>query len=95
MLDFIIKKKIMKPIARYILIEPIEEEIKTESGILLSGDEAHKRRYQKGKVHSIGHHVESINADDIIYYDHRSAHTLLMEGSKITVIQEKDVVIVL
>lgn len=85
----------MRPISKYILIEPIEEELKTESGILLTNDEAQRRRYHKGKVYSVGNEVETINKDEEIYYDFRNAHTLLIEGKKITVIQERDVVVVL
>ena len=85
----------MKPISKYILSESIEEELKTESGILLTNEEAQKRRYQKGKVYSVGTEVETIHANDEIYYDVRNAHTLLIEGKKITVIQERDVVVVL
>ena len=36
-----------------------------------------------------------INEKEIIYYDFINAHTLLIEGKKITVIQERDVVVVL
>jgi|TARA_R110002012_G_scaffold233815_1_gene407159 co-chaperonin GroES (HSP10) len=85
----------MRPISKYILIEPIDEEIKTESGILLTNDEAQRRRYHKGKVHAVGNEVQTINEKEIIYYDFRNAHTLLIEGKKITVIQERDVVVVL
>ena len=48
----------MRPISKYILIEPIEEEVRTESGILLTNDEAQSRRYHKGKVYSVGNEVE-------------------------------------
>lgn len=85
----------MRPISKYILIDPIDEEIKTESGILLTNDEAQRRRYHKGKVHAVGNEVNTINTNEIIYYDFRNAHTLLIEGKKITVIQERDVVVVL
>jgi len=85
----------MRPISKYILIEPIEEEIRTDSGILLTNDEAQRRRYHKGKVHSVGNEVQGIVESDEVYYDFRNAHTLLIEGKKITVIQERDVVVVL
>jgi|TARA_R100001460_G_scaffold12135_2_gene28040 co-chaperonin GroES (HSP10) len=85
----------MRPISKYILVEPIEEELKTESGILLTNEEAQRRRYHKGKVYSVGNEVEGINPDEEIYYDFRNAHTLLIEGKKITVIQQRDVVVVL
>tara|TARA_Y100001937_G_C7060290_1_gene303405 strand:+ start:327 stop:584 length:258 start_codon:yes stop_codon:yes gene_type:complete len=85
----------MRPICKYILIEPIDEEIKTESGILLTQEEASKRRYHKGKVLAAGTEVEGIIPSEVIYYDFRQAHSLLMEGKKVTVIQERDVVVVL
>lgn len=85
----------MRPISKYILIDPIDEEIKTESGILLTNDEAQRRRYHKGKVQAVGNEVNTIKTNEIIYYDFRNAHTLLIEGKKITVIQERDVVVVL
>jgi co-chaperonin GroES (HSP10) len=85
----------MKPISKYILLKPINEEIKTESGILLTNDEAQRRRYHKGEVISVGNEVQTIKSKDVIYYDFRNAHTLLIEGNKVTVIQERDVVVVL
>tara|TARA_B100000768_G_scaffold157939_1_gene156265 strand:- start:906 stop:1163 length:258 start_codon:yes stop_codon:yes gene_type:complete len=85
----------MRPISKYILIEPIEEEIRTESGILLTNHEAQSRRYHKGKVHGVGNEVQGIVESDEVYYDFRNAHTLLIEGKKITVIQERDIVVVL
>tara|TARA_R100000231_G_scaffold33198_3_gene29056 strand:- start:2246 stop:2503 length:258 start_codon:yes stop_codon:yes gene_type:complete len=85
----------MRPISKYILIEQIEEELKTESGILLTNDEAQRRRYHKGKVIAVGNEVSTIIPTEEIYYDFRNAHTLLIEGKKVTVIQERDVVVVL
>ena len=84
----------MKPISKYILLNHIEEEVKTESGILLSGDEANKRRYHKGSNIS-WRRSKAVSKGDVVYYDHRGAHTLLIEGVQVTVIQERDVVIVL
>ena len=40
----------MKPIGKYIIINTIDEEIKTESGILLSASDVDEFRYKKGKV---------------------------------------------
>ena len=40
----------MKAIGKNIVIEKIEEKITTESGILLSDDDAKSFRYQKGRV---------------------------------------------
>ena len=40
----------MKPIGKYIIVETIEETLKTESGLLLSQEDASNFRYKKGKV---------------------------------------------
>ncbi len=59
----------MKPIGKYIVINKIEETLKTESGLLLSQEDASGFRYQKGKVVKPGTDVSNINEGDLIYYD--------------------------
>ena len=84
----------MKPIGKYIVIQPIEEELKTESGILLSATDAASFRYRKAKVVKSGTHVEFIKEDDIIYYDKTAGHAMLIEDNPYTIISERDVVVV-
>lgn len=85
----------MKPIGKYIIIQRIEEQVKTDSGLLLSQEESQQRRYQKGTVVKSGTEVTTINKDDVIYYDQRQSHTMIIEGTMYTIIQERDVVVVL
>ena len=40
----------MKPIGKYIIINKIVEQVKTDSGLILSDDEATTSRYKKAKV---------------------------------------------
>ena len=40
----------MKPIGKNIIIQPIDEEIKTQSGLLLSSEDTNQLRYKKGIV---------------------------------------------
>ena len=40
----------MRPIGKNIVIETIDEEVKTSSGLLLSAEDAGSFRYKKGKV---------------------------------------------
>ena len=40
----------MKPIGKYIVIKTIKEELKTESGLLLSAQDVSDFRYRKGQV---------------------------------------------
>ena len=56
----------MKPIGKYIVIKLIKEELKTESGLLLSNEDASNFRYKKGEVVKPGTDVSVINSGDVI-----------------------------
>lgn len=85
----------MKPIGKYIVIKKIEEELKTKSGLLLSAQDASGFRYKKAEVIKPGTNVDVINEGDIIYYDGAAGHQMLINDNPYTVIQERDVVVVL
>jgi co-chaperonin GroES (HSP10) len=85
----------MRPIGRYILIEKIAQEIKTDSGLILSADDASQLRYHKGKVVAVGTDVEHISPDDSIYYDSRAGYTMVIDERQLTVISQNDIVVVL
>ena len=85
----------MKPIGKYIVISQVKEEVKTESGLLLSAADALDIRYKKGKVIAPGTDVSVIESEDVIFYDSRAGYTMIIEGEQYTVISERDVVVVL
>ena len=85
----------MKPINKYIDIKTIEEEIKTQSGLLLSASDVDEMRYKKGRVIKAGTQVDSIKEKDLIYYDKTAGYTMLIEDNSYTIILERDVVVVL
>ena len=85
----------MKPINKYILVSKIDEEVKTASGLLLSAEDVEGFRYHKAKVIKPGTEVSDIKEGDMIYYDKRSGYSLLIEDKAVTVILERDVVVVL
>ena len=83
------------PINKYILITTIDEQIKTDSGLLLTGSDADKFRYKKGLVVKPGTNVEVIKENDLIYYDKGAGYTMLIDNMPYTIIREADVVVVL
>lgn len=85
----------MQPIGKYIVVKTIEEDIKTESGLFLSGDDANQLRYKKGIVEKPGTDVTVINEGDTIYYDKGHGFTMIINDTQFTIIQERDVVVVL
>jgi co-chaperonin GroES (HSP10) len=85
----------MKPIGKNILINIIEEEIETSSGILLSAEESNQLRYKKGFIVEPGSDVTVISKGDTIYYDKRAGYTMMIGSESYTIISERDVVVVL
>lgn len=85
----------MKPIGKNIIVKTIDEEVKTESGLVLSGEDVKGMRYRKAVVIASGTEVSDIKTDDVIYYDKSHGFTMLIEDKPHTIIQERDVVVVL
>jgi co-chaperonin GroES (HSP10) len=85
----------MQPIGKYIVIKTIEEDIKTESGLILSGQDADQLRYKKGEVVKPGTDVTVIKEGDSLYYDKNYSFTMLINDAQYTIIRETDVVVVL
>lgn len=85
----------MKAIGKNIVIRNIDEEIKTASGLVLSGEDTNQLRYKRGKVVTPGTEVLSIAAGDEIYYDKAQSYTMIIHDEQYTIIQERDVVMVL
>jgi co-chaperonin GroES (HSP10) len=85
----------MKPIGKYIVINEIQEEVSTESGILLTAEDTKDLRYKKGVVVMPGTEVIVVSAAEEIYYDSRAGYKMVINGSQHTIISESDVVVVL
>ena len=84
----------MIAIGKNIIIETIEREVKTESGLLLSAHDANDFRYKMGKVVVPGTEVAAIKAGDEIYYDKSHSYTMVIKDKPYTIIHERDVVVV-
>jgi|TARA_R110002012_G_scaffold258867_1_gene439972 chaperonin GroES len=84
----------MRPIGKYIVINPIKEEVKTKGGLLLSADDVDGIRYKKAAVVESGSDVDVINKGDTIYYDSNTGYSMFIEDEQYTIIREHDVVVV-
>ena len=85
----------MKPIGKYIIVKNINEEVKTESGLILSGEDTNQLRYKRAIVQCSGTHVANIKEGDEIYYDKGRSFTMIINDIQCTIIVEGDVVVVL
>jgi co-chaperonin GroES (HSP10) len=85
----------MKAIGKNIIVRQIDEEVKTSSGLVLSGEDTNQLRYKRGKVVTPGTEVKAIQEGDEIYYDKAQSYTMIIRDEQFTIIQERDVVLVL
>ena len=85
----------MKAVGKYIVIKEIKEQHKTESGILLTSDDVSLQRYKKGMVKIPGTDVNVVSQGDFIYYDKNAGHSMVLQNEVVTIISEKDIVVVL
>ena len=87
--------KNLKAIGKYIVIKNVDETIKTESGLILSGEDANQFRYKRGLVVVPGTDVSTIMEGDELYYDKAHSFTMMINDAQYTIISEKDVVVVI
>ena len=84
----------MKPIGKYLVVKDIQENVKTESGLILSGEDTNQLRYKRAMVIASGTDVTVIDEGDELYYDKAHSFTMLIDDMQYTIIQERDVVVV-
>ena len=85
----------MKAVGKYIVLSEIEEKQKTESGILLTSEDSNQLRYKKGLILIPGTDVKVVKEGNIIYYDRNAGHKMMLNEEIVTIISERDVVVVL
>jgi co-chaperonin GroES (HSP10) len=85
----------MRPIGKYIVVKDIQEEIKTQSGLILSGEDTNQLRYKRAEVIATGTDVDVIDEFDELYYDKSHSFTMLINEEQYTIISERDVVVVI
>jgi len=86
----------MRAINNYILVEEVNRQERTDSGILLSASDKEGMRYKYGKVLNVGEEVGRIvSKDDEIFFDKSRSFKMMYDGKQITVIRLPDVIAVL
>lgn len=86
----------MRAVNRYIIIDPIKEEVKpSEGGLILSEKHQDEVRYRKASIVSIGDLVKGLKNDSLIYYDKHAGYGVDFDGKLYQVIKDSDVIAVL
>lgn len=86
----------MRAIGKYIVIEPIKEETKASSGLIMTSTDENDLRYGKAECVHVGEDViAAITSSSVVYYDRRAGHGVRIQNRPYHIIQERDVVLVL
>lgn len=81
-------------VGRFILIEPIKEELKNNLGMKISSNDDFQIRYRKAKALNVGPLVESVKEGQIVYFDRSGSHEVIVNGQILSVVAERDIALV-
>ena len=87
----------IKPLADRVLVEPLEAETKTASGIIIP--DSAKEKPQQGKVVAVGKgkkdHDMTVKIGDLVLYGKYSGSELKHEGSDYLIMREEDILAII
>jgi co-chaperonin GroES (HSP10) len=83
-----------KAIGKFLLIEPIKEELKNSLGMKVSANDDFQIRYRKARALKVGSLVDSIKEGDIVYFDKSGNHEVIVDGRVLSVVLERDIALV-
>lgn len=81
-------------VGKFILIEPIKEQLKNSMGMIVSSNDDFQIRYRKAKAISVGPLVESVKEGQIVYFDKSGSHEVIVNGQNLSVVVERDIALV-
>jgi|TARA_R110000744_G_scaffold114561_9_gene214370 co-chaperonin GroES (HSP10) len=85
----------MKAVGKYVLVKEVKESHKSQGGLLLTSKDTVGMMYRKGEVVSFGSGLSYLKEGDNIYYNKLQTHEVRINEELFTVVQDKDIVVVL
>jgi len=89
------RKQVMKAVGKYVLVKEIKESHKSQGGLLLTSKDTVGMMYRKGEVVSFGVALNYLKEGNYIYYNKLQTHEVRIDEDLYTVVQDKDIVVVL
>lgn len=79
-----------KPLGERVLVQLVEVETKTESGIIIP--DTAKEKHQTAKVVAIGTKIEDINVNDIIVFEQYRGTEISLDNTKYLVLNIENII---
>ena len=84
-----------KAIGSFVVLEKQKEEVKNSMGLIMTEANEMNLRYKLAKVKSVGDDVSDISSGDNVFYDSAAGSDIRINGEKLTVVHDKDIVVIL
>ena len=82
----------MKAIGTNVVVRKTLEEVKSKTGLILSEVNEKDIRYKLAEVVSAGEDVKDLSSGDSVYYDSAAGSAIRVDGEKLTVVNERNIV---
>lgn len=84
----------IRPLADYLLIEPLEKENTTPSGIVIP-DTVNKEKPQEGKILAVGPDSKGLNEGNVVIYKKWGGTEIKIENKDYLLIKQEDILAVI
>ena len=83
----------MRALGSFVVIKKEVEEVKSQSGLIMTEFTDKSIRYKLGEIISAGEDVFGLDAGDKVYYDSAAGSEIRIEGEKMIVVPDRQVVV--
>ena len=83
----------MKAIGTNVVVRKTLEEVKSKTGLILSEVNEKDIRYKLAEVVSAREDVKDLSSGDSVYYDSAAGSDIRINGEKLTVVNERNIVV--
>lgn len=85
----------MKALGNYVVLQQEKEEVKSQSGLIMTEANEKSIRYKLATIKSVGDDISGLNVGDNVYYDSAAGSDIRINGLKMTVVHDNNIVVVL
>lgn len=83
----------MRALGSFVVIKKEVEEVKSQSGLIMTEFTDKSIRYKLGEIISAGEDVFGLDTGDKVYYDSAAGSEIRIEGEKLIVVPDRQVVV--
>ena len=83
----------MRALGSFVVIKKQVREVKSQSGLIMTEYTDKDIRYKLGEIISVGEDVFGLDSGDKVYYDSAAGSEIRIEGEKMIVVPDRQVVV--